>query len=85
MRTEVEFIHDKKNHSYLVCENNVQYTMPYVYMVMLKKYLSIADSGIETPIERWFNSLREIEKRIVEKKSLLAEISYPKKRQKFWF
>jgi hypothetical protein len=84
MRKEIEFIHDEKNHSYLVCENSIEYTMPYVYMVILKKHLAIIDSSIEKPIETWFNSLRDIEKRIVEKKCLSTEISYAKNSQKLW-
>jgi hypothetical protein len=68
MRAEIKFIHDKKNHSYIVYENNVQYSMPYVYTVILKKHLRVNVALTETPIANWFNSLRDIEKRIVEKK-----------------
>lgn len=74
MKQNIEFIHDRKNFSYIVYENGFQYIMPHAYVLFLKRFLRKLPASYQNPVDGWYNSLRGIEKRIVEKQpSYLTE------------
>jgi hypothetical protein len=74
MRIRIEFIHDQKNHSDLVRENGVEYAMPFVYTLILKRFLRSHEATLESPVSFWYNSLRDIERRIIEKSLRLSTV-----------
>jgi hypothetical protein len=41
--------------------------MPHAYVLFLKRFLRKLPPSYQNPVEGWYNSLRGIEKRIVEK------------------
>lgn len=49
-------------------ENGFIYRMPYAYYEKLKSHLQQTSAVQENPIDLWYQSLRTIEKRIVERR-----------------
>jgi hypothetical protein len=49
-------------------EDGFIYRMPFSYFEKLKNYLKQASSLEQYPINKWYESLRTIEKRIVERR-----------------
>jgi hypothetical protein len=68
MKAEMFFTYDEKDHSYIVSENGSMYVMPGVYALLLRRFLRDHEATFDAPVEAWYNSLRDIEKRIVEKR-----------------
>jgi hypothetical protein len=68
MKANIVFTYDEKDHSYIVSENGSKYVMPGVYALLLRRFLRDYEAAFNAPVDAWYNSLRDIEKRIVEKK-----------------
>jgi hypothetical protein len=66
------FSYDEKDHSYVVSENGSNYVMPGAHALLLKRFLRDHEAAFDTPVAAWYNSLRDIEKRVVEKKPVDA-------------
>jgi hypothetical protein len=69
MKAAIVFTYDEKDHSYIVSENGCNYVMPGAYALLLKRFLRDHEAAFDKPVAAWYSSLRDIEKRIVEKKS----------------
>jgi hypothetical protein len=53
---------------YSVEENGYYYYMPYNYILQLQEYLAQC-GNIVSPVEHWYIQLKEIERRVVSRKS----------------
>jgi hypothetical protein len=67
----MELVYKYREHlkEYCVEDKTYYYYMPYTYILQLQDYLKQAPPTDETPIENWYLSLKDIERRVVYRKS----------------
>jgi hypothetical protein len=59
-------------HSYHVEENGFIYRMPKVYIERLHQFLQANKGRYKYPVATWYYSLKNIEKRIVEREDVIG-------------
>lgn len=67
----MELVYKYREHlkEFSVEENGFYYYMPYSYIEMLQEYLNALPEDCNCPVDNWYINLKDLERRVVTKKS----------------